>query len=181
MPYKIALIDDEPVQANRHKSELERLGFDVDFINTQRNYDSFRRRLDSAEWKTVDLFLVDVMMPPEADGQRYNVQRTQDGLTAGIFVAHDIRAKFKLTPIILWSTAPFAVVVAAGRSSAKAISSCAFIRKDKGVETVKEMFDCFAKTGKLESIWKRLAFDPADPETSTNLKRLIAIIKMVLK
>lgn len=180
MSFKIILIDDEPVQARRYISELERLGFEVEFVNTQKSYAQFRRRLGSSAWRTADLFLVDVMMEPEAAGLRYNQQRTQDGLITGIFLAQDIREKYKLTPIILWSTAPFAVVAAAARSSAKTIPSCAFIRKNEGVETVKKMFYYFEKTGKLESIWKKLALDPANPETLTNLKKLIDIIKLLL-
>ena len=172
MPHKIVLIDDEPVQANHHKSELEALGFEVEFVNTQKNYDELRRKLGSADWSGVELFLLDVMMPPEPPDQRYNQQRTQDGLTTGLFVALDIRDKHKTTPIILWSTAPFTVVAAAARSSAKAIPSCAFIRKDRGVETVKDMFD-YPKNVNGEgknrgihsnaSIWKRISCHPVGP------------------
>src|SRR6266404_295475 len=101
MAQKIVLIDDEPIQANRYKSQLEALGFEVEFVNTQRNYKAMRQRLNSGTWQDVDLYLIDMMMPTEPPAQRYNQQRTEDGLTTGIFVAQDIRKKHKLTPIIL--------------------------------------------------------------------------------
>ncbi len=180
MAQKIVLIDDEPIQANRYKSQLEALGFEVEFVNTQRNYKAMRQRLNSGTWQDVDLYLIDMMMPTEPPAQRYNQQRTEDGLTTGIFVAQDIRKKHKLTPIILWSTAPFAVVAAAAKGSAKVIPSCAFIRKDKGVETVKKMFDSFTKTGRLQTIWQKLSFDPLNPESLTSLKTLIEIVKLLI-
>ena len=180
MPHKIVLIDDEAVQANRFKSQLESLGFDVEFVNTQINYGAMRRKLNSKAWNDVDLYLVDVMMPPEGPKGRYNKQRTEDGLTTGLFVAQDIREKHKLTPIILWSTVPFNVIAAAARNTAKVIPSCAFIKKNEGVETVKKMFDSFAKTGRLETIWKKFSFDVLNPETLTSLKTVIEIVKALL-
>ena len=70
MPTKIVLIDDEAITAKRYKSQLEALGYEVEFINTLKSYDELRRKLKSQDWDDVALFLVDVMMPPEADDSR---------------------------------------------------------------------------------------------------------------
>jgi len=97
---RVILIDDAAWEhvAGRLKGLFSLQGFELDVYNSS---DEFGKFLDSATGSSpADIYVVDVMIPA---GDRYKNEETHDGLITGLYLAREIRQRFPLVPIVLWS------------------------------------------------------------------------------
>ena len=72
------------------------------------------------------MFIVDLVMPP---GKSFPGDECSGGTFTGLFLAHDLRKKYKSTPIVLYSFTSFRYVTAQAKRVAKILRRCAFVRK----------------------------------------------------
>lgn len=140
----VVLIDDDRHQAKFVRSELMMLGFAVEAVTS---CEEFEKRLATSAWKDVSLFLTDIMLPP--GGKVFTNEYTHSGLRTGLVMALAIREKYPQTPIILWSTAPFAHIAVLARDFPKQLPLSRFVPKCDGVAKIKEIYERYTKTHRL--------------------------------
>ena len=140
----VVLIDDDKHQAEFVRAELTLLGFSVEVVTSCAE---FEKKIAKPDWAKASLFLTDLMIP--YGGKRFTKSLTGNGLRTGLFMAAEIREKYPQTPIILWSTAPFAHIAVIARNFPKQLPLCRFVPKCDGVMKIKEIYERYTKTHRL--------------------------------
>lgn len=123
MPAKVIIFDDDSFQIPFYERTLSAAGFTVVHIKTT---GAVRPILNGKQHKDSSFFIVDMMMPP---GTLYESEATAAGLYTGLFLARDLRAKFPIVPIILWTAAHVDGVREAAKQHSIRIPNCTYIHK----------------------------------------------------
>jgi DNA-binding NarL/FixJ family response regulator len=88
MKKHVAIIDDDTLVMNAYEAALSRRGFDVTRFSGEDCVDRAVQCLE-ANPSTVDLAVVDVMMPP---GETFRDSATDDGMKTGVFLLERLKA-----------------------------------------------------------------------------------------
>jgi len=118
---RVVLVDEDEIQMRPFVTELELRGIEV-----RRFFEADACLRSSRLLKTVDTFLVDVMLVSE---RRYPADETLDHLYTGVFLARDIRKYHQAVPIVLVSNHSMKDSVDRIRKALASIGNCAFVPK----------------------------------------------------
>jgi CheY-like chemotaxis protein len=122
-----------------------------------------------------DLFVIDIMMPA---GSAYQNEETHDDLITGLLLARDIRARYPLVPIILWSGTSLNTVRFLAAHMQKRLSKCIFLKKPIDAETLAALVDGYFKKGSfaeswVKRIWAGIVLRPAIGGIGLDLKKFL--------
>ena len=122
-----------------------------------------------------DMFVIDLMMPP---GEAYKAEETHDGLITGLYLARDIRNRFPLVPIILWSGTNLNTVRLLAIHMETKLTKCIFVKKPLPSEKLVELIEEYFKEGKfsksiLKQIWDGIVLKPAIGGMGIDVKKLL--------
>ena len=147
---RVILIDDAAWEqvAGKLKGLFGLQGFDLDVHNSA---DEFGKFLDATTGPSpADIYVVDVMIPP---GDRYKNEETHDGLITGLYLAREIRQRFPLVPIILWSGTNLDTVRLLAVHMEKRLTKCIFVKKPIAGEKLLELIEGYFAKGKFTQSW----------------------------
>ena len=123
MPTKVVIIDDDRFQVKHYVRALSEAGFEVELIT---NTSKLAPIIKGDMHQDASFFIVDMMMPP---GTIYEKAETCDGEYTGLFVLRDLRRKFPVIPIILWTCAHIERNLEEAKRQAAATNICHYVRK----------------------------------------------------
>lgn len=168
----ILIIDDEAVSLSYFSQALELAGYRVTVF---KNATKFKRSIAKNNIPDVDMFVVDLMLPP---GRTYDKATTENGLLTGLYIALDIRKAFSETPILLWSAAPFPDLIQKAKQLSRALTSCAFVQKQNcpPVSLVR-LIDRYFSENRFRSrffsnLWDSLKLEPNISGFGVDIKKL---------
>ncbi|HSY18301.1 MAG TPA: hypothetical protein VK815_08210 [Candidatus Acidoferrales bacterium] len=176
MKYKIILIDDNAWEhvAGKLKSMFALSGLELQvYASVDEGHAAINASSDSR--CPCDLFVIDLMMP---SGETYKAEETHDGLITGLYLARDIRARFPLVPIILWSGTNLKTVRLLAIHMETKLSKCIFVNKPLPPEKLVELVDGYFKEGKfsvsiMKKIWDGIVLKPAIGGLGIDVKKLL--------
>lgn len=154
--HSIAFIDDDTIVTPYYSSTLILNGYDVQIFESA---DIFSTTLSSNSDQRFDLYIVDIMLPP---GKKYSRKLTNSGLSTGLFLAQDIRIRFKEKPIILLSNQTLDSVRKWAKQLSARLENCISLNKastqpETLVEIVNRYFQEFElKPRQQKNIFSRL-------------------------
>jgi DNA-binding NtrC family response regulator len=175
MKNKVILIDDNAWEqiAGRLESMFSLNGLDLEiFQSVDSYYAAMPKRTGRCP---ADMFVVDVMMPP---GVTYKGEDTHDGLITGLYFAKDIRSRYPLVPIILWSGTSLDTVRLLAVHMEKRLTKCIFIKKPFPAEKLIEVISGYFKYGRFTSsftrrIWQGIVVSPSIGGLGIDVKKLL--------
>jgi len=175
MSKKVTLIDDNAWEhvASKLKGMFALSDLDLDVISS---VDAARAvLLDQHSRCPADIFVVDVMMPP---GETYKHEETHDGLITGLYLARDIRARFPVVPIILWSGTNLNTVRLLAIHMEKKLTKCIFIKKPFPSEKLIELIEGYFAHGRftkslIKRIWEGIVLQPGIGGMKVDVKKLL--------
>lgn len=121
--HSIAFVDDDAIVTPYYASALILNGYDLRIFES---VDNFLPILSPNSDQKIDLYIVDIMLPP---GKKYSRKLTNSGLNTGLFLAQDIRMKFRETPIILLSNQSLASVRKSAEQLSARLENCISLNK----------------------------------------------------
>jgi CheY-like chemotaxis protein len=172
---RVILIDDAAWEqvAGKLKGLFSLQGFELDVYDSS---DEFGNFLDAATGSSpADIYVVDVMIPP---GDRYKNEETHDGLITGLYLAREIRQRFPLVPIILWSGTNLDTVRLLAVHMEKRLTKCIFVKKPIVGEKLLELIEGYFAKGKfaqswVKKIWGGIVLRPAIGGLGIDVKKLL--------
>lgn len=170
------LVDDAAWEhvAGRLKGLFSLQGFELDVYNSSHEFGKF---LDSATGSSpADIYVVDVMIPA---GDRYKNEETHDGLITGLYLAREIRQRFPLVPIILWSGTNLDTVRLLAIHMEKRLTKCIFVKKPIAGEKLLELIEGYFVKGRfsqswVKKIWDGIVLRPAIGGLGIDVKKLLS-------
>jgi len=153
---RILFVDDDAIISPIYIQELKLAGYDVEFYQ---GVDSISTALASEQRPHADLFIIDVMMPPE---KSFANEPTNGGLLTGLFLAQEIRKTFSYVPVILLSSMTFDSVRKSASQFAMRLENCILLEKRETnpfalVGIVDQYFKEFVlESGQKSSVFSRL-------------------------
>jgi CheY-like chemotaxis protein len=147
---RVILIDDAAWEqvAGRLKGLFGLQGFELQVFNSS---DEFGKFLDAATSSSpADIYVVDVMIPP---GDRYKNEETHEGLITGLYLAREIRERFPLVPIILWSGTNLDTVRLLAIHMEKRLTKCIFVKKPIAGEKLLELIEGYFAKEQFTQPW----------------------------
>ena len=153
---RVILVDDAAWEhvAGQLKSIFALQGFSLDVYNS---VDEFGKFLDAAGGPSpADIYVVDVMIPP---GRRYMNEETHDGLITGLYLAREIRERFPLVPIIIWSGTNLDTVRLLAVHMEKRLTKCIFVKKPISGEKLLALIEGYFAKGKFTNSWVKKIWD----------------------
>jgi CheY-like chemotaxis protein len=154
MSTKVVIIDDDKIQMKHYQQALEAAGYDVVFISKT---DDLTPVFEGTMHQDASFFIVDTMMPP---GKRYGKEQTSYGEYTGLFVTRDLRTRFPVIPIILWTSAHIEKILEEAKKQADKTSICHWARKiEVSPSLLVEEINCYQKKGHFQRhigrfLWK---------------------------
>jgi CheY-like chemotaxis protein len=146
MTHKIVIVDDDHVSMLYYIQALSLEGYDVIQLYSATSFAQF---LDSHEGDDVDLFVIDVMMPP---GEVYKRKETSCGLYTGLLIARDLRSAGHEAPVILLSQANIKEIQKQAEGMAAKLDECIFLLKhDTTPDILTEIVNRYFREAKLKS------------------------------
>ncbi|PYJ58816.1 MAG: hypothetical protein DME24_14850 [Verrucomicrobia bacterium] len=173
MAKRIVIVDDDRLLTEAYVRALHLEGYDVRLITS---VSQCKKLLQKKKHLRVDMFIVDLVMPP---GKSFPGDECSGGTFTGLFLAHDLRKKYKSTPIVLYSFTSFRYVTAQAKRVAKILRRCAFVRKAdyppvKLVEFIGHYFERGRfPSGILRRLVDSLVVEPNVHGVGIDLKKLI--------
>jgi CheY-like chemotaxis protein len=172
---RVILIDDAAWEqvAGRLKGLFGLQGFELQVFNSS---DEFGKFLDAATSSSpADIYVVDVMIPP---GDRYKNEETHEGLITGLYLAREIRERFPLVPIILWSGTNLDTVRLLAIHMEKRLTKCIFVKKPIAGEKLLELIEGYFAKGQftqpwVKKIWDGIVLQPAIGGLGVDVKKLL--------
>jgi CheY-like chemotaxis protein len=153
---RVILVDDAAWEhvAGKLKAVFGLQGFALDVYNSA---DEFGKFLDAATGPSpADIYVVDVMIPA---GDRYKDEETHDGLITGLYLAREIRQRFPLVPIILWSGTNLDTVRLLAVHMEQRLTKCIFVKKPIASEKLLELIEGYFAKGKFRQPWVKKIWD----------------------
>jgi hypothetical protein len=123
MHTKVIIIDDDKFQMGHYKRALSAANFAPILVPTTSGVMPI---VSGKAHRDASFFIVDMMMPP---GDLYSDEATECGAYTGLFISRDLRNRFPVTPILLWTSAHLDSIRAAGKRHAATISNCRYAAK----------------------------------------------------
>jgi len=123
MAKRIVIVDDDRLLTKAYVRALHLEGYDVRLVTS---VSQCKKLLQKKKRLKVDMFIVDLVMPP---GKIFPRDECSDGTLTGLFLAHDLRKKYKSTPIVLYSFTSFRYATVQAKRVARILRRCAFVRK----------------------------------------------------
>jgi CheY-like chemotaxis protein len=172
---RVILIDDAAWEqvAGKLKGLFSLQGFELGVYN---NCDEFGKFLDATTGSSpADIYVVDVMIPP---GNRYKNEETHNGLIAGLYLAREIRQRFPLVPIILWSGTNLDTVRLLAVHMEKRLTKCIFVKKPIAGEKLLQLIEGYFAKGKftqswVKTIWEGIILRPEIGGLGIDVKKLL--------
>lgn len=171
---KILLVDDNPWEhvAQKLKSMFSLDGLQLETLNSA---DACAQLIDANERSPFDLFIIDVMMPP---GKKYSREETHDGLITGLYLARDIREKYPLVPIILWSGTSLNTIKLLSIHMEKRLTKCVFVKKPFSGNNLVKLITAYFKNGRFPSslgkrLWAGIVLRPSIGGLGIDVKQLL--------
>jgi|GEM_PF-4583132 len=144
MQHRIVIVDDETVATQFYIRALELDGIAVEHYSS---VNSFKAFLAFKKPATVDMFIVDVMMPPAPGDEKIS----EEGMLTGLFLARDIRRAYTDVPIIIFSHYNFNGLQKAAKRLSDNLSACIFVEKiDVPPSELVDMVNRYFQESKLE-------------------------------
>jgi len=154
MATKVVIIDDDKIQMKHYKLALAAAGYDVVFISKT---DDLVPVFDGKVHQDTSFFIVDTMMPP---GKLYEKVPTSGGEYTGLFVTRDLRKRFPVIPIILWTSAHIEKILDEAKNHADKTTICHWARKiELSPDLLVEEINFYQKKGHFQRhigkfLWK---------------------------
>jgi CheY-like chemotaxis protein len=173
---RVILVDDAAWEqvAGKLKGIFGLQGFQLDVYISS---DEFGEFLDSITGACpADIFVVDVMIPP---GKRYEREETHDGLITGLYLAREIRQRFPLVPIILWSGTSIDTVRLLAVHMEKRLTKCIFVKKPISADKLLAPVEGYFAKGKftdswVKKIWDGIVLRPGIGGLGVDVKKLLS-------
>lgn len=173
---KIVWVDDDPFSGYTHRQ----LVFDgYELVGFYSASSCLHEYFVNDAKKSVDMFILDVMMPTDEEFKLLTNFDAADGLLTGLYLAITLRKIYKKVPIVLYSGSTVSLVKIHAKQLEKKLSNCAFITKSDYPpnKLVKFVNNYFVKgkftVGLLQKVIDSIVLQPNISGVGIDVKQLI--------